>query len=94
MARLPTAHMDTFVRDNLPPENQWPELVVALPELNYPEYLNAAEVLLGADLDKPAIFSSAKTWTYGEVRNAANKIANVLVDDMRLVPGNRVLRMR
>ena len=91
MTKLPTAHVDTFVRDNLPPESEWPELIFELPEVNYPEHLNAANALLGADPTNPAILSSEKTWTYGEVRETANKIANILVDDMGLLPGNRVL---
>ena len=32
-----TAHVDTFVRDNLPPRDQWPELKFTLPELQFPE---------------------------------------------------------
>ncbi len=31
------------------------------------------------------------TWTYAQLQSAANQIARVLVDDMGLVPGNRVL---
>ena len=30
-------------------------------------------------------------WTYGDLLDRANQIANVLVDDLGLVPGNRVL---
>ena len=36
----PTAHVDTFSRDNLPPQEQWPEF--RLEGFDYPEYLNAA----------------------------------------------------
>ena len=36
----PTAHEDTFARDNLPPADQWPELL--LDDYRYPEFLNAA----------------------------------------------------
>jgi hypothetical protein len=41
-----TAHIDTFARDNLPPRAQWPEFRFDLPELQYPERLNAAAELL------------------------------------------------
>jgi 2-aminobenzoate-CoA ligase len=41
-----TAHQDTFRRDNLPPHDQWPELVFDLPEPHYPDRLNAAVELL------------------------------------------------
>ena len=37
-----SAHLDTFCRDRLPPQDQWPEFRFDLPELNYPERLNCA----------------------------------------------------
>ena len=36
----PTAHTDTFSRDNLPPPDQWPDF--RLDGLDYPEHVNAA----------------------------------------------------
>ena len=41
-----TAHVDTFARDNLPPKEQWPELLFELPEFQYPDRLNCAAELL------------------------------------------------
>src|SRR6187551_3222683 len=38
----PSAHVDTFTRDNLPPFEQWPEILLDRPEFQYPERLNAA----------------------------------------------------
>ena len=38
----PTAHVDTFTRDHLPPFDQWPDLLLHRPEFQYPEYLNVA----------------------------------------------------
>jgi 2-aminobenzoate-CoA ligase len=38
----PTAHVDTFTRDHLPPAHQWPDLLLDRPEFQYPEYVNAA----------------------------------------------------
>ena len=38
----PSAHLDSFGRDNLPPPSQWPELLFDLPELRYPARLNCA----------------------------------------------------
>ncbi len=47
--QAPSAHVDTFARDHLPPPDQWPELRLDLPELRYPDRLNcAAELLSGA----------------------------------------------
>ena len=31
----PSAHLDRFARDHLPPQDQWPELVFELPELQF-----------------------------------------------------------
>ena len=92
-----TAHVDTFARDNLPPREQWPELVFELPELAYPERINCATELLDAAIargwgGRTAIRApDGFTWTYEQLLAAANRIANVLVDDLELVPGNRVL---
>jgi len=42
-----TAHVDTFVRDNLPPRAQWPELIFS-PGLQYPDRYNASDILENA----------------------------------------------
>ncbi|GAY07262.1 AMP-binding protein [Pseudonocardia sp. N23] len=92
----PSAHVDTFCRDRLPPPDQWPELVFDLPELRYPQRLNAAAVLLDGAVDRlgpdrPCLLSPDETWSYGEVLARANRIAHVLTADLGVVPGNRVL---
>ena len=88
-----TAHADTFARDHLPPRSAWPDLRFTLPELAYPERLNAASVLLGEPRfeDRPCVVGASGTWTYAELRAHAEGVATVLVDDEGLVPGNRVL---
>jgi 2-aminobenzoate-CoA ligase len=87
-----TAHLDTFCRDNLPPAGQWPEFVFDLPELQYPDRLNAAvELLEPHDAARPCLLTpDGEQWTYGEVRRMVNRIANVLTE-LGIVPGNRVL---
>jgi 2-aminobenzoate-CoA ligase len=92
----PTAHVDHFARDNLPPPGEWPEFLFELPELQFPERLNCATAILdrqalGAHGARPAIVTPDRTWTYRELLSQANRIAHVLVEDMGLVPGNRVL---
>ncbi len=91
-----TAHTDTFARDNLPPRHLWPELVFELPELQYPQRMNCATELL----DKPvtrghghriALRSPDGECTYTQLFTQANRLANVLVREMGLKPGNRVL---
>ncbi|NVJ98828.1 MAG: AMP-binding protein [Alphaproteobacteria bacterium] len=87
-----SAHTDTFTRDNLPKEADWPEMTFDLPELQYPERLNAAEALLaGANPDRPAILWADGQWTYADLTAQANRIANALTGDLGLKPGNRVL---
>ena len=87
-----SAHVDTFCRDHLPPIDSWPEFRFDLPELRYPDRLNAAaELLDGPDDARPCLLSPAgEHWTYGEVRTAVNRIANVLTE-RGIVAGNRVL---
>ena len=87
-----TAHLDTFVRDRLPPREQWPVFYFDLPELRYPERLNCASELLDhADANAVAIRSDAGVWSYGQLRATVDRICRVLTQDLRLVPGNRVL---
>jgi 2-aminobenzoate-CoA ligase len=91
-----SAHTDSFARDNLPPASQWPELRFELPELKYPGRMNCATELL----DKPvtrghghriALRTPDGECTYTQLFTQANRIANVLVREMGLKPGNRVL---
>lgn len=91
-----TAHVDRFARDNLPPPEQWPLLRFDLPELRYPERLNCGAVLLDCAVaeghgDRIAIYAEAGCWRYFELLERSNRIANVLVSEFGLVPGNRVL---
>ena len=96
----PSAHVDTFARDNLPPREQWPELLFDDPGLAYPARLNcAAELLDGAIAaghgERVAIWSEVdgrpQAMTYSELRATVDRWARVLVEDMALQPGNRVL---
>jgi 2-aminobenzoate-CoA ligase len=92
----PTAHTDTFCRDHLPPPDQQPEFLFDLPELQFPERLNCAHELLDrwveqGEGDRPCLIGSELRWTYAELQAQANRIAHVLVHDMGLVSGNRVL---
>ena len=87
-----TAHLDTFVRDRLPPREQWPVFYFDLPELRYPQRLNCASELLDrADANGVAIRSEAGDWSYAKLRATVDRLCRVLTEDLRLVPGNRVL---
>jgi len=96
MQLSPSAHVDTFCRDHLPPDGLWPDLRFSLPELRYPERLNAAAELLDVTSGergggRPCLLSPELTWSYEDVVRISNQIAWVLTDELRLVPGNRVL---
>ncbi|HEY0625820.1 MAG TPA: AMP-binding protein, partial [Allosphingosinicella sp.] len=83
---------DSFVRDRLPPPEAQPEFLFDLPELQYPEQLNAAvELVEKGDPDALAIVNDNGRWTYGEMRDLSDRIARLLVEEEGLVPGNRVL---
>ncbi len=91
-----TAHVDTFARDNLPPKEQWPGFVFALPELQYPDRLNCVTRFLDRWIaegrgDAPCLISPSETLTYRQLFERVNRIANVLVHKLGLVPGGRVL---
>ncbi len=93
---MPTAHVDTFARDNLPPAGEQPQFLFDLPGLQFPAQLNCASELLDRHVadgrgSRVCIRAPGLTWTYAELQEQANRIAHVLVSDMGLVPGNRVL---
>ena len=80
MQLTPSAHVDTFCRDNLPPPGQWPELEFTLPGLRYPARLNCADELLDATIaahgpDRPCLLSPGERWTYGEVAGRVSQLA-------------------
>jgi len=91
-----SAHVDTFARDNLPPQELWPKFLFELPELRYPEHLNCATELLDNQVaagfgNKTVIYTPNESWSYQQLLEKSNQIAHVLTQDFRLVPGNRVL---
>ncbi|MFC7498513.1 AMP-binding protein [Enterovirga sp. GCM10030262] len=86
-----TIEHDTFVRDRLPPQGAQPEFLFDLPELRYPERLNAAvELIDKANSAALAVLNDAGAWTYGDMRDLSDRIARLLVEEEGLVPGNRV----
>ena len=96
MSASRTAHVDTFAAEGLPPTESWPELRLTLPELRYPETLNCAVPLLDrrvaeGDGDRRCLVTDAETWSYRDLQARADRVANVLVRELGVVPGNRVL---
>jgi len=89
-----SAHTDSFARDNLPPTEQMPDFLLA--NFNYPSQLNAGEEFTDAMVDKgfgdhTALIGNGRRRTYKELTDWTNRLAHVLVDDLGVEPGNRVL---
>ncbi|MBV7484370.1 AMP-binding protein [Bordetella sp. BOR01] len=95
-----SAHLDTYARDHLPPADEWPEFLLDSPDVAYPARVNCAVELVDAMVARGhgrrvalrwRRDGAAATMTYAELQALSNRIAGVLVDDMKLVPGNRLL---
>ena len=89
-----TAHTDTFARDNLPPVKNWPDFL--LNGFDYPAELNVGTELTDVMVEKgfgdhTALIGNGRRRTYKELADWTNRIAHVLVDDIGIQPGNRVL---
>jgi 2-aminobenzoate-CoA ligase len=83
---------DGFVEERLPPPELLPEFRFDLPEVQYPERLNAgAELLKGGEPDALAFVNDHGRWTYADLDDFSGRIARLLVEEEGLVPGNRVL---
>jgi 2-aminobenzoate-CoA ligase len=93
---IPSAQVDHFVHDRLPPPGQWPELRFDRPELQLPAQVNAVQALFeratqAGHADRPLFRSDERTLSYAQAQAEVNRIANALTVDLGLVPGNRVL---
>jgi 2-aminobenzoate-CoA ligase len=94
---VPSAHVDPFIRSQLPPRELWPALDYSAPHLShYPDRLNACAELLDAaveagDGERPVFHYEGVTWTFRHLLDRVQRIAHVLVRDFGLLPGERVL---
>ncbi|PAY06821.1 2-aminobenzoate-CoA ligase [Bradyrhizobium sp. UFLA03-84] len=92
----PSGHVDDFARRNLPPFQQWPQLLLDRPEFKYPDYLNAAVELTDRIVeqgmgDRIALIGNGRQRTYKELTDWSNRLAHALVENYGVKPGNRVL---
>ena len=90
----PTAHIDTFARDNLPPAAMQPDYLLG--SFQYPERLNAAVELTDRMVergfsDHVALIGNGRRRTYKELADWSNRVAHALVENYGIKPGNRVL---
>jgi 2-aminobenzoate-CoA ligase len=94
---VPTAHVDPFIRAQLPPRELWPTLDYSAEHLRgYPDRLNACAALLDAAVEegageRPVFHYEGTTWSFRHLLDRVQRIARVLVEDFGLVPGERVL---
>lgn len=94
--RAGTAHVDPFAQAHLPPRDLWPEFIFTRPELQYPARLNCVSYFLDRWVeqghgDAPCAISPSVSYSYKELQQLVNRIANVLVGKLGLVTGGRVL---
>jgi 2-aminobenzoate-CoA ligase len=92
----PSAHVDTFTRDNLPLRHEWPDILLDRPEFQYPEYINAGVELTDRLVEKGfgdhiALIGNGRRRTYKELADWSNRLAHALVENYGVKPGNRVL---
>jgi 2-aminobenzoate-CoA ligase len=90
----PSAHADSFSRDNLPPLDSWPDLI--LDGFEYPDRLNVAVELTDKMVEKgfgdhTALIGNGRRRSYKEMADWTNKLARAMVEDLGVKPGNRVL---
>jgi 2-aminobenzoate-CoA ligase len=88
---------DNFAHDSLPSIDLQPDYVfLDLPQFHRPEMLNCVEQLLDNHIKEGrgntiCIRTFEENWTYQDLFEKANQIAHVLVEDLGLKSGNRVL---
>ena len=88
---------DNFAHNSLPALELQPEYTfLDLPQFQHSEMLNCVERLLDSYVregrgNNICIRTFEETWTYQDLFEKANQIAHVLVDDLGLQSGNRVL---
>lgn len=91
-----SAHVDRFALERLPPRELWPEFRFDTPELQYPERVNCARVLLDDAVaeghgERIALQGEQSAVTYAQLQAESDAVAGVLVRELGLIPGNRVL---
>jgi 2-aminobenzoate-CoA ligase len=90
----PSAHADTFARDNLPLPHKWP--LISLAGYRYPDAINVGTELTDRMVergfgDRVALIGNGRRRTYKELSDWTNRIARALVEDFGVKPGNRIL---
>lgn len=87
---------DNFAHDNLPELSLQSEYILNLPQFQHADYLNCVYRLVDFHIEqghgrRVCLRTIGATWTYDDLYQKANQIAHVLVQDLGLISGNRVL---
>jgi 2-aminobenzoate-CoA ligase len=87
---------DNFAHDSLPSPDLQPDYIFNLPQFQQPDMLNCVGRLLDYHIknghgDAVCIQTFNEKWSYNDLYEKANQIAHVLVEDLGLKSGNRVL---
>lgn len=87
---------DNFAHDSLPGLELQPKYILDLPQFQHPEMLNCVERLLDIHIQNGngqnvCLRTFDSLWTYQDLYEKANQIAHVLIDDLGLKSGNRLL---
>lgn len=86
---------DNFIQENSPKIGDLPDLI-NLEKFCIPEQFNCVTEVLDNAIkegygEKTAIITPERSWTYRQLLHKSNQIANYLVEDIGVIPGNRVL---
>ena len=89
------AYRDNFIQENSPDEKDLPDLI-NLDKFDFPERLNCVTEMLDNAIaegygNKTAVITADQSYTYQELLDKSNQVANYLVNDLGVRPGNRVL---
>jgi 2-aminobenzoate-CoA ligase len=92
----PSAYEDNFAGASLPPRALWPRLDFEALRGLYPAHVNAATEILDRAIDRgfgalPSLCAPGVGWSYAELIDKSNRIAEVLRRDLGLKSGGRVL---
>lgn len=88
---------DNFVTFHLPDSDLQPQYsFLDLPQFQHPDDLNCVNKLLDEHCkngfgNRKCLITDSNVWTYQNLLEKANQIAHVLIDDLKLKSGNRVL---
>lgn len=88
--RGPTAHIDRFTRDRLPPPEDWPDMAFGRFAFNLAVDLTDPMVEKGFG-DHVALIGNGRKRSYKELTDWTNRPGHALVADFGLKPGERVL---